>query len=72
MLIQRGFDRASVITGSSVHNQRIERLWRDVFRTVLFSYYKLFYGLEALGLPDRLDNSHKYALQKTFIPRVKK
>ena len=41
MLYHCGEERRSVLVGSLVHNQRIERLWRDMHRCVTSTFYRL-------------------------------
>lgn len=41
--------QCAVITGSSTHNERIERLWRDVYCYVGVLFHEVFYTLEENG-----------------------
>ena len=70
MLQRRGPDRGSIIAGRSVHNQRIERLWRDVFSGCISLFYRLFYFLEEHGLLDPTDEQDLFSLHYVYVPRI--
>ena len=65
-------NHSSIITGSSVHNERIERMWRDITRCVSSSFIAMFGALEAEGLLDPLNEVDMFCLHFVVIPEINK
>ena len=70
MVQSRGEGRGSFIAGPLTHNQRIERLWREVYRCVCHLYYYTFYAMESSRLLNVEDPIQLFTLHTVFIPRI--
>ena len=65
-------DYTTVITGSSVHNQRVERLWRDVHRCIASVFTTTFRSLESNEKLDSLNEVDLFCLHFVFLPHINK
>ena len=72
MLNKRGTGRGSALVGRSVHNQRIERLWRDVYSDVLDLFYGIFMSMENIGILDPINELDLWCLHFCFCDVINK
>ncbi|KAJ9091555.1 hypothetical protein QFC21_007180 [Naganishia friedmannii] len=68
LVLLRGEECGAFLTGSSPHNQRIERSWRHLREAVIDEFTANFYDMEERGLLNPEDALHLYYLHEFFLP----
>ena len=59
-----------LIRGKSVHNTRIERIWRDTREKVVDKYKYIFMHMEDNGVLDVNNDRHMFCLHYVYQPRI--
>ena len=69
-MLEQHQSESAVLVGSSTHNERIERMWRDVYRCVGVLYADLFREMEVDGRLSCLNEVDLFCLHSVFLPRI--
>lgn len=64
-----GHNNDTIMVGKSVHNVRIERLWRDI-NHVTYMYKMYFHLLDNQHHVDFTDPGQRYVINRLFIPLI--
>ena len=59
-----------VITGSSAHNVRVERMWRDMCKSITINFSSTFASMESKVVLDPLNDVGIFCLHYVYLPRI--